>query len=437
MADEGKTTVLWISEQPTRPTGYGTVTREYVKRLADSCNVFVMAWDHHGEDIQHSEGWTMVHGGSNFGADLLNHKGTATITDYQINRLRPDVVVSLTDIWNTAAIVRACNRAGVPHISHIPIDGYPINRKFDELLGMTHTPLFMSEFGAEEMNKMVKRLHSTKGKAPESHRNPVIDRYETEDIHFLHHGVDTTVFAPVTDEEKADMRSKLGLPWDTVFLSVGRNGNRKQIPRLLQAFKGMLGRVPNPASIGLILHTGDPTDSHRLGGWDLPAMVEDMGLQANITFSDTSASPVMGLDKRQMARLYQISDFHVSATGGEGFGIPSLEAMACGLPIILPDNSTGPELIGGERGWLVDNATTIIGPSHGNTMTLVDIDALSDALLDAVEIDETTFRAMRTACIEYGDLHDYAINANHMLDLIIEVRGTAHPQGNRGAIDND
>jgi glycosyltransferase involved in cell wall biosynthesis len=166
-------------------------------------------------------------------------------------------------------------------------------------------------------------------------------------------------------------------------------------------------------------------------------MVEDMGLQANITFSDTSASPVMGLDKEQMARLYQISDFHVSATGGEGFGIPSLEAMACGLPIILPDNSTGPELIGGERGWLVDNATTIIGPSHGNTMTLVDIDALSSALVDAVWTDETTYRAMRKACIEYGELHDYNINANHMLDFIVKVRGTAHPQGNRGATNDD
>ena len=82
-------------------------------------------------------------------------------------------------------------------------------------------------------------------------------------------------------------------------------------------------------------------------------MVKQMGIENNVVFSDNSNNPLRGLSREQLAEIYQVSDAHVMATGGEGFGIPSAEALACGIPIILPDNSTGPELIGEEeRGWL-------------------------------------------------------------------------------------
>ena len=88
--------VLWCSEQPTRPTGYGVVSREFVKRLVERGHeVYVMGWDYHGEDFKHEEGWTLVHAGSRFGGDPL--VGAATTMDYNLNRLKPDVVFSLAD----------------------------------------------------------------------------------------------------------------------------------------------------------------------------------------------------------------------------------------------------------------------------------------------------------------------------------------------------
>ena len=121
-----------------------------------------------------------------------------------------------------------------------------------------------------------------------------------------------------------------------------------------------------------------------MGGWKLPDLIKQFGLSNNVMFSDGSSNPLHGLSREDLAKLYACSDAHALATGGEGFGIPSAEAMGCGVPIILPDNSTGPELIGldNQRGWLVPCSESIIGPKWGIEMGLVDQDELAKALVD-------------------------------------------------------
>jgi len=51
-----------------------------------------------------------------------------------------------------------------------------------------------------------------------------------------------------------------------------------------------------------------------------------------------------------MAAIYSRSDVLLSATAGEGFGLPVLEAQACGTPVIVSNFSAQPELVG--DGWV-------------------------------------------------------------------------------------
>jgi glycosyltransferase involved in cell wall biosynthesis len=60
----------------------------------------------------------------------------------------------------------------------------------------------------------------------------------------------------------------------------------------------------------------------------------------------------MGVDDQTMASIYTRSDVLLSATAGEGFGLPVLEAQACGTRVIVSNFSAQPELVG--DGWIVD-----------------------------------------------------------------------------------
>ena len=188
-------------------------------------------------------------------------------------------------------------------------------------------------------------------------------------------------------------------------------------------------------ALGLIIHCGDPTDSYGMGGWDLPVLVEQLGLRENVMFSDSSANPLHGLSTEQMAALYQLSDVHILATGGEGFGIPTAEAMACGLPCILPDNSTGPELIGdNERGFLIPCSTFITGPKWGVNMGLVDVVKQAQAMLDIsldTELRQTMSKNAREFALENFDWNDITTQVEGILR---DASKSPHPLGNNSRV---
>ena len=430
--------ILWGSEQPTRPTGYATVTREIIRRLCERGHeVYVLGWDYNGEDFQHEEGWTMVHSGiSGFGSERLNAStNSPTALDVALQRIKPDVYVSLIDPWYISHAVASTNRAKVPYLAYMPIDGYPVSREWADILKLLHTPVWMSNFGREKFNEFVDTWKS-EGTGLLEMRDPVLDRYEGIETPVIYHGVDTSVFKPHSKEDGDGLKKRLGIThWDTVFLSVGRNCNRKQQPRLIEAFGKMLEQHPDPDSVGLIIHCGDPTDSFNMGGWNLPNLIHMQGLHRNVTFSDMSSNPLMGLSREDLALLYSMCDVHVLATGGEGFGIPTVEAMACGLPVILPDNSTGPELIGdNERGLLVKQSTHITGPMYGVNLGIVDIDDLADKMLTlAIDCDlrQRLGDAAREWAKENCDWDDLTTQFETLFESVVE---RPHPLGNNAVV---
>jgi glycosyltransferase involved in cell wall biosynthesis len=235
----------------------------------------------------------------------------------------------------------------------------------------------------------------------------------------------------MTSQQKKVAKEKLGLKWDFILIQVGRNTNRKQLPRLINAFKEFWIRNDRPFNVGMILHVGDPTDTAGMGGWNLPQLIKEAGLDKQIAFSDTTTNPLFGLSREELAMLYGLADVHVMATGGEGFGVPTAEAMACGTPIILPDNSTGPELVGDddERGWLVPCATHIVGPKWGVNLKLVDESALADAIQDAYdhpELVKSKGEAARNWAVENLS---WDILTDQLEELIHTVAESEHPLG--------
>ena len=97
-----------------------------------------------------------------------------------------------------------------------------------------------------------------------------------------------------------------------------------------------------PKQVKLILHM----DWNDAMGWKFPEFADQYGvgeylmppLMDNLDQGDA-------INEEQMAHLYNCMDMFVLPTGGEGFGIPTLEAMSCGIPVCATNYTTSYELI--------------------------------------------------------------------------------------------
>ena len=146
-------------------------------------------------------------------------------------------------------------------------------------------------------------------------------------------------FLPIDDHNKlSTVRKRYGLP-ERFVLFVGTIEPRKNLPRLIQAY----GKLRAAGGLPHKLVCVGPY------GWGYQAvrrMVEDLGLQDDVLL--TGYVPFQDL-----AAIYNLSEIFVFPSLYEGFGLPVLEAMACGIPVITAANSSLTE-VAGECAELVD-----------------------------------------------------------------------------------
>jgi glycosyltransferase involved in cell wall biosynthesis len=116
------------------------------------------------------------------------------------------------------------------------------------------------------------------------------------------------------------------------ILFVGTLEPRKNLPMLLQAYD--LLRRETAVTIPLILIGSK--------GWiydEIFATIEALGLQQHVRH-------LSGIFDEQLAHLYKAASLLVTPSHYEGFGLPALEAMHCGCPVIVSNRGSLPEVVG-------------------------------------------------------------------------------------------
>lgn len=196
----------------------------------------------------------------------------------------------------------------------------------------------------------------------EATRQDLIDLYGTppEKISVLYSGVEER-FRPVSDVEALRaVRARYGLGKGPFILSVGTVQPRKNYGRLVEAFQRLDGHDLTLAIAGGKGWLDDP----------LYGQIEALGLGERVR--------LLGfVDDADLPALYSAARVFAFPSLYEGFGLPPLEAMACGVPVVASRASSLPEVVG-EAGLLVDP---------------LDVEALADALRRALE-DEDLRRAL-------------------------------------------
>lgn len=105
----------------------------------------------------------------------------------------------------------------------------------------------------------------------------------------------------------------------------------------------------HPDSV-LYIHT-EPTGSRI--GWNLAKLVEACGLPMDSVAFPHPLEYRYGIPREQLATLYSGMDVLLAPSYGEGFGVPTVEAQACGTPVIGSGWAATQDLVS-DDGWLVD-----------------------------------------------------------------------------------
>lgn len=306
--------ILFASNAPWTPSGYGVQSNllvNYLKKYIQQI-VFLTNFGLAGGSFE-KDGITYLPD------DFGNWCNTSI--RFHLESQRPDIIISLADwfVFNH----EEWNSIGAPWLNWTPID-LNINKKFDRLqryLDNCPGVVAMSNFGFDELKKF--------GKKP---------------LSMIYHALDPNAFK-INDKQRA--RKVMGFNEDNIFL-IGMNmankdaaENRKAFGSQFEAVKKFINQHKD-LNVYLFLNT-EP--SPRFGGIDLIELLKNNRFDLNkVIFTNPAKLLNNPYTSEEMALWYNSLDVLLNASSGEGFGVPIIEAQACGVPVISHEATAMKEL---------------------------------------------------------------------------------------------
>jgi len=315
-----KKKILVLSDHPLSPSGVGTQTRYMIEALLKTGKYqFVClggAMKHQDYTPKQVEGW-----GKDWRIFPVDGYGTPEIVRSLLQKEKPDLLWFMTDprfygwLWEMENEVRA----NVPMVYYHVWDNYP-------------APVFNGIFyrSTDEVVCISKLTYD-------------IVREVSPEVfsHHIPHAVNSEFFYKYKTQEEREridiIKNRLVSessinhknPNKKIFFWNNRNARRKQSGTLIWWFKQFLDDIGHDKAM-LLMHT-DARDPH---GQDLPHLIQHLGVDDGQVLLSTNKVPPSDL-----ANIYNTVDFTINISDAEGFGLATLESLACGTPIIV--NMTG------------------------------------------------------------------------------------------------
>lgn len=378
--------IIVHSNAPWAGTGYGQQTRLLCERLrADGHEPAVSCfYGLHGSILEWEGVRCYPAGYEPYGNDVLERHARHWFG----GELTDGLILILVDAWvmHPARLTRANAAMWVP-VDHEPVP--PAVLEAVEASGCW--PVAMSRFG--------ERMLRDKGCDPL----------------YAPHAVDTDVFAPVP---RSEAREQLGLPQDRFIVGMvaANKGypSRKGYSQAVEAFSRFRERRTDAY---LYLHT-EPTAA--LHGLDLTALLLACDVPADAAGMSDSYQQIVGPPADHIARLHNAFDVLLNPSVGEGFGIPIVEAQACGTPVIVTDHTAMNELCG--AGWMVEGDRVFTDQRAWQRIPRVS--AIEDALEDAYE----NAAGMRDGARAFAVQYDHrAVYEQHWRPALAELERRMQP----------
>ena len=339
--------ILWHSAHPDMPTGYAGQTALLLPRFrALGHDVALSALAGHDS---HTGFWQGI---PVFPATPYCDVGEDVVTGHY-GLFGADIVFTFLCTW-LLSYPKVWRQLRTVHVT--PVDCDPMSWADWEVIDATSgTPAAVSRFGEKMMRAGVE------GRA-------------ALDPLYVPHGVDLKCYQPSRDRDS--IRAAMGLDGKfTVGMDFMNNDRwRKNIEPAMRGFAAF--HVDHPDSV-LAVHAIQALPE----GLHLPRLAAHLGIGGAVVWSPQYELVTGQVTPPMLADWYNALDVYLGP-GNEGFGLPAVEAQACGVPVILGDWSTGPELAG--PGWLVTGQGQW-NEKHRASWGLAHVQAVAGALEEAYE----------------------------------------------------
>ena len=372
-------------------TGYGVEAKYLLPRLE--------AWGH--EVAQFA--WYGLQGGmlkagfpiypglrDGFGADIVGA---------HCKHFGADLLVSLHDVWVLPPDYR--QRFDAAWAVWMPVDHSPLPRLVRDRALPAEYPLVYSQWGTD-----------------------VALDGGLEHARYMPLAVDTDLFYPGDDPAAArvEAREALGLPQDAwVVDMVAANKSqpsRKNLVECIDAFADIHALHPDAV---LYLHTEMSPEG---GGIDLWAAIDAVGLPRTAVRVVDQYHYLTGIKDDWMVKVYRAADVHLGPSVSEGFGLPLVEAQACGTPVITTHFSSMPELTW--AGMMVEPSGRTFTPLNAFVASVTARD-IYEALKAAYEWPDKTVNAKCEFAVNMAQAYSWdAVVAEHWVPFLAEVEGNLH-----------
>jgi glycosyltransferase involved in cell wall biosynthesis len=333
-------------------SGYGVQGKSLLPRLAQLPefggvqNIAMFAWYGLQGGCHNVNGFQIYPAGVDaYGNDIIE----SHVKDFGAN-----LVVTLIDTW----VLKDTAQKVAPALwcPWLPIDHDPVPDMVLNSLAGAYMPLTYSKWGHEMLTNA-----------------GVTNTY-------IPHGIEPEVFK-VNGNAEAIRRFKREALRCTGHLTVMVAANkgfpdRKAFQVQMRAWAEFAKDKPDAK---LYIHT-EPTQ--MFGGLDLPKLATSLGIGDKILFPDRYQL-FKGLPAEFLAMIYNAADIFMGNSMSEGFGIPIIEAQACGVPVVVTDFSAMPELV--RWGYKIAPADMFWTPMNA-WQAWPDVRGIKDAL-DALHAD--------------------------------------------------